>query len=297
MDTFIARDDKPISVRYWEDVSSPRAAVVVVHGMCEYIDRYDDFCKFLNGNGFYCIGMDNRSFGHTDPDSLGIGYTGMFEDTVDDIKKEVDIAKERWGVDKVFVIGHSYGSFLTQRFIEKYNAHVDGAILCGSALQGGPVVSFGLSIAKSKCKKDPKAPGNIFADLTFKAYDKKIKDGRNGWLNRDKAAVEKYNADPLCDFTCAVSFYKSMFEGLKTTNKERSLVPSHFKLMIASGTADGVGGYGKLVKKLYNAYKKKCGIDARLKLYEDGRHELLNEINKGEVYEDFVGFLLECLGD
>ncbi len=297
MDEFIARDGKRIAVRYWENVKSPRAAVVMVHGMCEYIDRYDDFCGFLNSNGFCVIGMDNRSFGHTDPDALGIGYNGMFEDTVDDIKQEVDIARERWNVSDVFVIGHSYGSFLTQRFIEKYHADVSGAILCGSALQGGAVVALGSKIAKSKCKKDPKAAGEIFADLTFKAYDKKIKDGRNGWLNRDRIAVEKYNSDPLCDFTCSVSFYDSMFDGLKTTNAERSKVPSDFKLMIASGTADGVGGYGKLVKKLVAAYKKKCKLTPRVKMYEDGRHEILNELNKGEVYEDFVDFLLDCLAE
>lgn len=289
------KDGKQVSVTYWEDVKSPRGAVTLVHGMCEYIARYDDFARYLNRNGFYVIGMDNRSFGATDPDALGKGYDGMFEDTVDDIAAEVDIAKERWNVDKVVVIGHSYGSFLTQRFIEKYHDKVVGAILCGSALQGGAILKLGSMIANSKCKKDPDQKGEIFAKLTFKSYDKKLKCGPSGWINRDEAAVARYNADPMCNFTCAASFYKSMFDGIKLTNKERGKVPSDFKLMIASGTADGVGGYGKLVKKLVKAYKKKCGIDARVAMYENGRHEILNEINKGEVYEDFVEFVDGCM--
>ena len=295
MDNFTARDGKKISVRYWEDVSSPRAAVVVVHGMCEYIDRYDDFCKFLNSNGFYVIGMDNRAFGHTDPDALGLAYDGLFEDTVDDIKQEVDIAKERWGTDKVFVVGHSYGSFLTQRFIERYSSSVSGAVLVGSALQGGAAAAFGRLVAKNKCKKDPKAVGKIFADLTFTRYDKKTGEGYCSWLNRDKAEVAKYVADPFCNFTCSVGFYKTMLYGIKSIISERSKVPSDFRLMMASGKADGVGAYGKDVKKLHSEYLKKCGIDARLKLYDDARHELLNEINKGDVYEDIVEFLLDCL--
>ncbi|MCH5161194.1 MAG: lysophospholipase [Clostridiales bacterium] len=288
------RDGKKVAVTYWEEVSSPRGAVVLVHGMCEYIARYDDFARYLNVNGYYVIGMDNRSFGDTDPEELGRGYVGMFEDTVDDIKQLVDEAKGRWNPDKVFVIGHSYGSFLTQRFIEKYNKDVDGAILSGSALQDGFILKMGSKIANGKFKKDPAAPGEIFAKLTFKSYDKKLSCSTNGWLNRDRAAVEKYNADPRCNFICSVGFYKSMFDGLKVTNKERKLVPSSFKLMIASGTADGVGGYGKLVKKLAKSYRKKCGLDPRVKMYEDGRHEILNELNKGVVYEDFVKFLDEA---
>ena len=295
MEFVTMRDGKKVAVRYWEDVASPRAAVVMVHGMCEYISRYDDFCKFLNKNGFYVMGMDNRSFGDTDPDALGSGYAGMFEDTVDDIKEEVDIAKKRWNTDKVMVIGHSYGSFLTQRFIEKYHADVLGAILCGSALQDGIAVSFGSMIANSKYKKHRDEKGEIFADLTFRAYDKKLKDGPNGWINRDKDAVARYNADERCNFTVSNGFYKSLFDGLKVTNKERSKVPAEFKLMIASGTMDGVGGYGKLVKKLVKAYEKKCKLTPRVKLYEDGRHEILNELNKESVYEDFVEFLDDCI--
>ncbi len=298
MEQFTARDGKKISVRYWEDdVKSPRAAVVIVHGMCEYIDRYDGFCRFLNSNGFYCIGMDNRGFGHTDPDTLGQAYDGMFEDTVDDIKQEADIAKERWGVDKVFVIGHSYGSFLTQRFIERYYSSVSGAVLVGTARQGGFTAALGRVIAKQKCKKDPKAQAKIFYDLTFAKYDKKAGDGFCGWINRDKAEVAKYVADPFCNFLCTVGFYKTFLFGIRTIIEERSKVPSDFRLMMAAGTGDGVGAYGKDVKRLHKEYLKKCGIDARLKLYDDARHEILNEINKGDVYEDIVGFLMDCLDE
>lgn len=289
------RDGKSVAVSFWDNVKEPRAAIVMVHGMCEYIARYNDFCEFLGHNGYNVIGMDNRGFGDTDPERRGKGYDGMFEATVDDIKQEVDIAKARWGVERVYVIGHSYGSFLTQRFIEKYHADVAGAVLCGSALQSGIMLAVGRALAKSGSKKNPDAPGELFAKLTFVSYDKKLKDGENGWLNRDKAEVEKYNADEKCAGVgvCSNMFYKEMFYGITRANKERGKVPADFKLMIASGSADGVGGYGKLVKKLYNAYKK-YGLKPTLKLYDGGRHEILNEINKGIVYEDFLAFLDGC---
>lgn len=288
-------DGKKVAVTFWDNTDAPRAAIVMVHGMCEYIARYDDFCKFLGSNGYNVIGMDNRGFGDTDPDRRGKGYEGMFEDTVDDIMREVDMARERWNTERVYVIGHSYGSILTQRFIEKYHSAVSGAILCGSTMQTGIVLAVGKILSNSRCKKDPDGAGAPFAKLTFTSYDKKIKDGLNGWLNRDKDAVKAYNADEKCYGVgvCSNLFYKEMFGGLDRINKERGKVPADFKLMIASGKNDGVGGYGKLVKKLYRAYKK-VGLDPMLKLYDGGRHEILNEINKGAVYEDFVEFIDEC---
>ncbi|MCH5155044.1 MAG: alpha/beta fold hydrolase [Clostridiales bacterium] len=288
---------KDVSVTYWDNTDSPRAAVVMVHGMCEYIARYDDFCTFLGHNGFNVIGMDNRSFGMTDESSRGKGTDGMFEATVDDIKQEVDMARARWGVERVYVIGHSYGSILTQRFIEKYHAYVSGAILCGSTLQSGFMLWLGRKIAGRGAKKNADGEGKFFAKMTFNSYDKKIKDGVNGWLNRDKAEVEKYNADEMCSGVgiCSNMFYREMLDGCARINKDRHKVPSNFNLMIASGTADGVGGYGKLINKLVKSYKKN-GLYPRVKMYNGARHELLNEVNKGEVYEDFLRFLDDCEG-
>ena len=291
-------DGKEVAVTYWDNTERPRAAVVIVHGMCEYIARYDDFCTFLGHNGYNVIGMDNRGFGMTDKDRRGKGTDGMFENTVDDIRHETDIARDRWGVERVYVIGHSYGSILTQRFIEKYHAYVSGAILCGSTLQSGFMLSLGRKIAGRGAKKDPDGEGKFFAKMTFASYDKKIKDGVNGWLNRDKAEVEKYNADEQCAGVgiCSNMFYREMLDGCHRINKDRHKVPKGFKLMIASGGADGVGGYGKLIDKLVKAYKKSSGVIPRVKIYPGARHELLNETNKGEVYEDFLRFLDDCEG-
>ena len=291
-ETVKMRDGKDVFVTYWDNTDSPRAAVVMVHGMCEYIARYNDFCTFLGHNGYNVIGMDNRGFGMTDAASRGKGADGMFENTVDDIKQEVDMARERWGVQRVYVIGHSYGSILTQRFIEKYHDCVSGAILCGSTIQSGFMLWLGRKIARRGAKKNADGEGKFFAKMTFGSYDKKLKDGVNGWINRDKAEVEKYNADEMCAGVgiCSNMFYREMLDGCRNINKNRREVPSDFNLMIASGSSDGVGGYGKLIKKLVKAYKK-CGVNPTVKMYDGARHEILNEINKGEVYEDFLKFL------
>lgn len=285
------RDGKPVWFAFWDELTVPvKGAVVIVHGMAEHIERYDDFAKYLNSRGYIVSGFDDRGHGKTDEKSLGKAYGDLFEDTVDDIAQEVDIVKARYG-KPVFLIGHSYGSFMTQRFMEKYIDRVCGVILSGSALQKGFILNFGSMLANSKCKKHADEPGQIFANLTFVAYDKKLKAKTvNEWLTRDMSVVEEFNKNPLDGFICSNGFYKSFFNGLKRVNSERKPMPKGTRLLIASGDADGVGGYGKLVKKLYKVY---CGlgIEPELKLYEGARHEILNETNKDEVYKDFADFI------
>jgi alpha-beta hydrolase superfamily lysophospholipase len=133
-------------------------------------------------------------------------------------------------------------------------------------------------------------PGKLFAKLSFGGYDKKIKDGFNGWLNRDKEEVDKYNADVMCGFVCSNGFYHYFFKGLDAICKSNyDSLDKSFPIFIASGSDDCVGDCGKLVNKLYDRFVS-FGLTPKLKLYDGARHEILNEINKAEVYRDFADF-------
>ena len=294
--TFTAHDGKNISYAVWEDVGSPKAVLQIVHGMVEHIERYDDFASFMNMNDYIVLGDDHRAHGLTDPDRRGLaGESGdLFEDTVGDLLQLTGIAKEKYGLP-VILLGHSYGSFLTQRYLTKDTASLAGCILSGSALQPPLTVNLGRSVAKGKLKKHKDDPGKFFADMTFKKYDKRFKsEGYNAWLSRDVAMVGKYNTDPLCDFMCSYGFYYSMFNGLKAINDDdNSKIRKDLKLFIIAGDNDGVGSYGKLVVKLYEKFKR-LGLSPQLKLYEGARHELLNETNREEVYSDILDFCTEC---
>ena len=52
-----------------------------------------------------------------------------------------------------------------------------------------------------------------------------------------------------------------------------------------------MGGNGALVSRLYEEYKALGLTDLAIKLYPDARHEILNELNKDEVYSDFLAFI------
>ncbi|MDE7396058.1 MAG: alpha/beta hydrolase [Clostridiales bacterium] len=288
---FTGADGKEIVLRVWDEVASPVGVLQIVHGMAEHAGRYDDFAKFMNEHGYIVLADDHRAHGETDKDALGLAYGNLFEDTVQDEKGITKLALERYGLPLV-LMGHSYGSFLTQRYISYGTEGLTGCILMGSAAMEGFVVSLGAKIAAKKVKKGKGAEaGKFFAGQTFVKYDKKIKDGFNGWLSRDKEQVGKFNLDPLCNFTCSNGFYDSFFKGMKAIwHDDGAKIEKTLSLLIVSGDADGVGGYGKLVKKLKERYV--CfGMSPEFKLFEGARHELLNETNREEVYaflSDFV---------
>lgn len=288
---FTAADGKIIKLAVWDDVAEPKAVVQLVHGMAEHIARYDDFAGYLNSRGYIVAGDDHRAHGLTDEDALGLAGEGdLFEKTVRDEQDVTDMLTERYKLP-VILFGHSYGSFLSQRYLSLSPQKLAGAVLCGSALMKGAAVDFGYAIAKRRMKKKRDREGRLFASMTFESYDKKFGEGLGGWLNRDAEAVGRYNADPLCAFTCSNGFYYWFFKGLKSiaAAEHKNLSPD-FKLMIVSGSDDMVGGRGKLVKKLAARYER-LGLKPRVKLYEGGRHEILNEINKQEVYKDAADFM------
>jgi alpha-beta hydrolase superfamily lysophospholipase len=68
-------------------------------------------------------------------------------------------------------------------------------------------------------------------------------------------------------------------------------LPKDLPLLIISGDMDPVGDFGKGVKKVYNLYSNAGIVDVTLKLIPDARHELLNEVNKKEIYEILSGWI------
>lgn len=102
-------------------------------------------------------------------------------------------------------------------------------------------------------------------------------------------------ADGLCGFTAKAGLYGDMLKGVKyvTDMANISRVDPNKPVAFMSGSDDPVGDYGKGVRKAYQCFQKAGVKDLSIKLYEGGRHEMLNEINRGEVYQDILNWLNE----
>jgi len=284
-------DKREVTLYLWDKVEKPTLVVQLVHGMCEHSARYDDFAKFLNKNGIITAMNDQRGHGlSTMPENYGYDDGDMWENNIADQMRLSEYLRDKYNLP-IVMFGHSYGSFLSQRLLE-INPVPVAFVLSGSCYMNNILTKAGAIISALKAKKDPKGAGKVMADMSFKAYEKTY-PGVNSWLNRDKAEVDKYNADPACGYIASNSFYASFMRGLKSIYKRDSIADMNINrpVYMFSGEGDPVGEYGKGVKKLYDFYKKVGVKDVTMKLYPEGRHEMLNEINKKEVYVDVVKFL------
>lgn len=290
---FTTKDNKQVALYEFDNVTKPRAVVQIAHGMSEHSQRYKYFADYLNSQGYIVVMNDLRGHGSsTTVDSYGYEAGDNWTNNIND-----QIAISNYCVDKyklpLVMMGHSYGSFLTQRLMEINNIPV-AFILSGSCYMNTPTVSLGKIIAKNMCRnKGGKYPAELLATMSFRSYDKHFKQGTNAWLSRDTSIVEEYNNDKMCGYVCSANFYRSFFTGLKQIYKkaELSKIDTAKPLLIFSGSDDPVGNYSKGVTKLSKMYKKLKISDITTILYEGGRHEMLNETNKQEVYQAVVEFL------
>lgn len=293
---FKSFDGTVIQCYLWDDVRNPKAVVQIAHGMAEHARRYDDFANFLNKNGIIVFADDHRAHGMTSTKASAKGVKGYHKGEIymDTVRDEIAITshlKERFGLPVIY-LGHSYGSMVGQRYIEMCKEHT-GAILSGSAMMKGALLNTGCAIIGAQYKLcGGEKVGKLADKLSFGSYNKPFK--KEGipfaWLSRDKEQVRRYIVDEQCGWVMSTAFFKWFFTGLKTSYKAENLaqIDKDKPIAIFSGDKDPVGGNGKLVKKLYEQYKGLGVKDVSIKLYPDARHEILNEINRSEVYADML---------
>ena len=285
---------------WWLPASgTPRAVVQLVHGISEYILRYDPFARFLAEQGFAVVGHDHLGHGGT---AKGPEEYGFFAEqdgwkyVLRDARALRELAGERFGGLPYFLMGHSMGSFVARGYLIAYPGTVDGAILSGTGQEPPAAVALGrlLSALFSKTR-GPKAHSNLLNALSVGAYNKQFAPNRTGadWISRDEAVVDAYVRDPLCRFLPTVGMFHDMMVGLQFLVK-----PEHLRRMspdtpvyFFSGDKDPVGASGAGVRKVAGLFTQYGVRDVTVKLYPGGRHEMLNERNRDEVFQDTLGWL------
>lgn len=290
--------DADIHAISWKPDGEIKAVLQIVHGMAEYIDRYDKFARWFAERGIAVYGNDHLGHGLSVNDTYPLGYFGTKNENGfvfrDDAKALTDLAKaENPGVPYV-LFGHSMGSFLARTYLAKYGDGLDAAVICGTA---GPNPLIGAALVASKLfsKTSPKAGGKVMDNLAFGSYNNKT-DKRTtfDWLSVEETNVDAYIADPLCGFL----FSNQGFRDLITLNnymvKDEVFegAPADLPIFLIAGAEDPVGAYGKGVQQTYDAYKKGHS-DVTMKLYEGKRHEIHNEADGETVYQDILAFIEE----
>jgi len=276
-----------------------RGIVQIVHGIAEYIERYDDFMLFLASNGFIAVGDDHLGHGKsiTAEDQKGFfAEEDGWEYAVSDEEiLRAAMAANYPGLPQI-IFGHSMGSFLARTHLIKYPGAFNAAIISGTGNQGKALVAGGLMMGNLVVGlKGPHHYSNFLNNLAFGSYNKIYEDAKTShdWLSRNEEVVAKYIADTLCGFVPSCSLFRDMMVGVKFITDVSNLdaMDKDVPVLFMSGSMDPVGECGKGVMIAYNNFKN-CGMkDVNVNLYEGGRHEMLNEINKDEVYADILKWI------
>lgn len=281
-------ENKDLTAYFWDDVKNAKAVVQIIHGMQEHAKRYDHVAKELNKAGFIVFASDLRGHGETVGDVKFLGHTNgdIFKEIVEDQKIITKMLCEKYNLP-VYVLGHSFGSFITQRYVQECNLSKK-AVICGSAYTKTALMKAGQIFAYiTGFFKGNHTTAKFIESLSFGSYKKQFEDGN--WLVTDKQVFEDYKADPYCGTPFPACFYKSMFKNVTANYKNLKNIDKEQKIFLIAGDKDPVGSNGKSVEKLFEVYKKNS-VDVQLKLYKNDKHEILNGENKAEVIKDVIEF-------
>lgn len=286
----------------WMPEGEPKAIVQIVHGIAEFVERYDDFANFLNTQGFLVVAEDHMGHGKsiTDGSIRGYFHGGWFNGVEDTYRLLRDTMQKYPGVPYI-LFGHSMGSFMARTILAKYpDSGISGCVICGTGWQPRAALPALIKVVEGICKKTGETnPSNFLQKLIFGGYNNRIENPRTAsdWLTRDESIVDAYVADPLCGFTPACGLLRDMMKGIHYVEQPKNLqqMKKHLPVLFIAGEEDPVGPYGKGVLRATKEFEKAGMVRVSTKLYPKCRHEILNELNKQEVYDDVRRWIEACL--
>ncbi len=268
----------------------------LVHGMTEYIGRYEPLFESLASAGYLCYGFDNLGHGNTArEEDLGfIASKNGWKFMVDDVKLFAESIKSDYPDLPYILMGHSMGSFITRIAVSKYPDLADKYICCGTA-GSNPAAAAGLLLCKIiKAFRGERAVSPFLENMAFGSYNKRFDDDtKYEWLTKDREIIKKYAADKYCTFSFTVSAMGDLMTLLKLCNSKKCFddTKNNLPILLIAGNMDPVGNYGKGVKEVYNNYKSSGKSDVTMFLYENCRHEIHNDSCKNQMTEDILKFI------
>ncbi len=242
----IVRSGASLFCRRWRPSGSPRAALLLVHGLSEHSGRYRHVGEFLAGHGLDVFAYDQRGHGRSSGET---GWVEHFSDFLDDLDGVHRWLLERTAGLPLFLLGHSMGGLIVTAYVLDKPLAPDYLILSGPAIV--PILD----------------PGDRTIDPTR--------------LSRDPAVWKAYMEDPLVlRERVTDELFERLADGLARLPGRAAEIRMPW-LLIHGGddrlcSAEGARDY----------LASSSSSDRTVRIYQGGRHEMLNETNRGEVLTD-----------
>mgnify|MGYP002671989494 FL=1 len=301
--TFLSADGKTNvhAVKWVPESGEYRAILQITHGMIEYIERYEAFAEFLTEKGFMVVGHDHIGHGESVADQKDWGFfteKNPSDTLVADMHQLRTMVQAENPKVPYFMLGHSMGSYMLRKYLAFHDENLRGAIIMGTGTVPDAATKFGLKFcsfiaAFRGWHYRSKLIQSLSYSKPYRQYDLTGKDVTNSWLTKDVEMVKKYYHEPKCTFMFTVNGYKGLMEAVLFDNQIENVkkISNKLPIFIVSGADDPVGDCGEGVKKVYNMFQEAGSEDVTWKLYENDRHEILNETDRQQVYEDLLAWM------
>lgn len=290
------------AVKWLPENEPPICILQIVHGMSEHMGRYEEFARFMAQKGILVVGDDHLGHGLSVKEGEPYGYFCKDDAATVLVRDEHRLKKmiqEQYPGIPYIILGHSMGSFILRNYLTRYGNGIDGAIIMGTGMQSRFAVRLGWLLAtflsmifgqKHVCKGMDKA--------LFGAYNLKFQAGPGDsghWVSVNPENVKAFQSDPLCNFVFTANGFQTLMRLILNLYDEEKLaqMPKNLPVLFVSGKEDPVGDFGKATTKVFHSFEA-LGMDhLQLKLYPGDRHEILNEADRQDVYEDIYRFVLQ----
>jgi alpha-beta hydrolase superfamily lysophospholipase len=301
--TFTASDGTALAAYKWEPTTEPRAVIHIAHGLAEHAGRYARTAKSLNAYGYAVYANDMRGHGQTakSQDELGfLAEADGWNRVVLDVAEMLAFEAQEHNSVPLILLGHSFGSYLAQQLMYEHPNLLNAAIL--SAPNGKPslMAQAGRAIARAeRMRLGKRGRSQLINSLTFGKFNEPFAPVETpfDWLSRDASEVKLYFNDARCGFLSTTQLWVDFLDGIQALAHpaNKRMIGATFPIYIIAGSHDPVCENGRGAEALAREYEAAGLMNVTCKFYPEGRHELLNEINRHEVLNDLVQWLAQAV--
>ncbi len=300
---FLSKDGKTKvhAVKWIPDSGEYKAILQITHGMIEFIERYEPFAEYLTAHEFMVVGHDHIGHGESVSSKEDWGYFAPENPSdilIEDMHQLRTMIQNENPNVPYFMLGHSMGSYMLRKYLAFHNDNLRGAIIMGTGFVPEGTTKLGMFCSKVLATfkgwhHRSKFIENSSFGKPYQKYDMTGKTLNNSWLTKDESIVDFYYHEPKCTFKFTLNGYMGLFEAVLFDCRQENVdkLPKKLPIFIVSGKDDPVGDCGEGVMKVYDMFNTAGILDLTYKLYENDRHEILNETDKEIVFSDILSWM------
>jgi len=288
-------DGHNIHLRIWHPDGEVAGIIQLLHGLGEHVARYERFTMAANARGFVVCAHDHRGHGGYDGDAGYFADKDGWNLVVDDVHAAHEHIRVQFPKLPIVLLGHSMGSYVAQSFAMQYGAKLSGLLLSGSMWPQRAKLLPAMLIARFESLRLGKLGRSALLNkLGFGDFNRRFEPARTemDWLSRDEREVDLYIADTLCGGPYTCGLWMDVLGALFGLGSDHALnrIPADLPILISGGSDDPVGGEDSMTR-LTMHYAQTGHQRLTMKLYPEGRHEMLNETNRDEVTSDWLDWI------